>query len=92
MRREERFSRSEIAIRQRPSAVWVVAIFIRAAGSLNHAIQRDMFDALELSHSELFSWALKEIGHRVVDEPATRVVDSVENSNFETSGPAKYDF
>src|SRR5258708_1513149 len=42
MRREDRFSRGGIAIRQRPSAVWVVAIFIRAAGGLNHAVQRDM--------------------------------------------------
>ena len=33
-----------IAIRQRPSAVWIIAILIRAAGSLDHAVQRDMFD------------------------------------------------
>ena len=26
--------------------------FIRAAGRLNHAVQRDMFDDFELSHSE----------------------------------------
>jgi len=41
-----------IAIRQRPSAVWIIAILIRAAGSLDHAVQRDMFDDFELSHSE----------------------------------------
>jgi len=52
MRGEDRFSCGGIAIRQCLSAVWVVAIFIRAAGSLDHAVQRDMFDDFELSHSE----------------------------------------
>jgi hypothetical protein len=52
MRREDRFACGGIAIRQRPSAVWVVAVFIPAAGSLSHTVQRDMFDDFELSHSE----------------------------------------
>jgi hypothetical protein len=31
----------------------VMLISLSATGSLNHAVQRDMFDDLQLSHSEL---------------------------------------
>jgi hypothetical protein len=50
MRRKYRLSRGGIAIRRCPSAVWVVAIFVRAAGSLDHSVERNMFDDFELSH------------------------------------------
>ncbi len=50
MRLEDRFSPGGIAIRPRPSAVWVVAVFVPATGSLDHAVQRDMFDDFEFSH------------------------------------------
>jgi hypothetical protein len=50
VRLEDRFSRDRIAIRHRPSAVWVVAVFVPATGSLDHAVQRDMFDDFEFSH------------------------------------------
>jgi hypothetical protein len=49
MRREDCLSAGGIAIRRRPSAVWVVAVFVRAAGSLNYAVQRDMFDDFDFS-------------------------------------------
>jgi hypothetical protein len=51
IRRQDRLSRGGITIRRRPSAVWVVRIFVRAAGSLDHAVERDIFDDPALSHA-----------------------------------------
>src|SRR5437588_6148380 len=45
-------TRVRIEIRHRPSAMRVVAVFVSSAGRLDHAVQRDLFDNLDLSHFE----------------------------------------
>jgi hypothetical protein len=52
VRLEDCFSPGGIAIRRRPSAVGVVVVFVPATGSLDHAVQRHMFDDFEFSNSE----------------------------------------
>ena len=39
-----------VGMRPRPSAVGIVAVFARPAGRLDDAVQRDVFDDLDLSH------------------------------------------
>src|SRR6185437_1589061 len=53
MRGEDHLSCGGIAIGAGPSAVGVIAVFVGAAGSLDHAVQRNMFDDFELPHFEL---------------------------------------
>src|SRR5213592_4848273 len=43
-------TRVRIEIRHRPSAMRVVTVFVPSAGRLDHAVQRDLFDDLDLSH------------------------------------------
>jgi hypothetical protein len=50
VRIEDRFAPDGIAIRRRPSAIWVIAVFVPATGSLDHAVERDVFDDFEFSH------------------------------------------
>jgi hypothetical protein len=46
MRREDLPSTGGIAKRHGPSTVWEVAVFVPAAGSLNYAVQRNVFEDL----------------------------------------------
>lgn len=49
MRARGRFAAGGIAIRDRPSIVGVAAVFVPATGSLDDAVERDVFDDFELS-------------------------------------------
>jgi hypothetical protein len=52
MRNKDCLSPGRIVKRRRPSAVWIVAVFVPAAGSLDHAVKRYVFDDFELSNFE----------------------------------------
>jgi hypothetical protein len=51
--RDDDLSHGRIGMRRRPSAIGVVAVFARPAGGLDHAVQGDMFNDPDLSHSSL---------------------------------------
>ena len=53
--RDDGLSRSLVVTRRRPSAVGTVAVFVRSTGSLDHAVQRDVLDDLDLSHGLCFA-------------------------------------
>ena len=48
--RDDGRSHLGVVVRRGPATVTVV-IFLRTAGALNHAVQRDMFDDPNLSHA-----------------------------------------
>src|SRR5262245_3143179 len=54
--RHDGLSPCGVGMRRRSSAVLeaVTCIFLRPAGGLNHAVQRDVFDDLDLSHAVSF--------------------------------------